>query len=572
MAYRALYREYRPRAFSEVIGQEHITTVLKNQVAADHIAHAYLFCGTRGTGKTTTARILARAVNCLDPVDGEPCGRCAACIAAMDESNGDIMELDAASNNGVDDARSIIEQAQYAPLSMRRRVFIIDEAHMLTTPAFNALLKTLEEPPAHVLFILATTEPQKLPATIISRCQRFDFHRLTCSDIVKTLETVLKKAGAEVDEEGLMLIARAADGGMRDALSLTDQCLSFIGDRVTKADVYDVLGSMDEGFLFELADALIASDAKKALTMLDEAVRGGRDLTVFANDLAAHVRALLLTKTCGDCADMLDCTKDAMARYAEQAARAGKSQLLLALELLLNAQSEMRFLPSPRTLLESVLVHVCRPEDTVSLDALTARLDRLEAGGSAVHAAASVEYAQSAPMQIKQEPIPQKPERPVPTDAALPAAQPPDDLVPPPEDAENGAPAPGFVRAEKNPLLATGPGPAVPPVGADAAGLWSAFLSELNRQNVLLHALAKYGVPLSLADSVLTVGFDGAHSVQRSSLTAPVNQTKLQTIIASIAPETRLSLVESRGGKAAAEEDVARAKALFGDKLKISDS
>ena len=201
MGFRALYRRYRPQTFSAVVGQEHITTTLKNQVSSGHISHAYLFCGTRGTGKTTTARILARAVNCLSPKDGDPCGSCDACLSAA-ENSGDIIEIDAASNNGVDDVRQLIESAQYAPMQLRRRVFIIDEVHMLTTPAFNALLKTLEEPPEHILFILATTEPQKLPATILSRCQRYDFHRHTVENIIQTLQGVLSEAGLAVEDEG----------------------------------------------------------------------------------------------------------------------------------------------------------------------------------------------------------------------------------------------------------------------------------------------------------------------------------------------------------------------------------
>ena len=235
MAYRALYRAYRPGLFSQMVGQEHITAILKNQVKEGQLSHAYLFCGPRGTGKTTTAKILSRAVNCEHPVEGEPCDRCPSCLISR-ETNGDIIEIDAASNTGVDNVRELISQAQFAPLQLKKRVFIIDEVHMLSTSAFNALLKTLEEPPAHVLFILATTEPQKLPATVISRCQRFDFHRFTAAHIIGYLQRVLEQSGVSAEPEGLRLIARAADGAMRDALSLTDQCLSFCGSHITAAD------------------------------------------------------------------------------------------------------------------------------------------------------------------------------------------------------------------------------------------------------------------------------------------------------------------------------------------------
>lgn len=243
MAYQALYRKYRPQLFADVLGQEHITTTLKNQVESGRVSHAYVFSGSRGTGKTTTAKILARAVNCAHPVNGEPCGECEYCLAAADSA--DIIELDAASNNGVDDVRAIIDKARFTPLKLKKKVYIIDEAHMLSRPAFNALLKTLEEPPEHVLFILATTEPQSIPATILSRCQRFDFHRIGVEDIISCVRSAVNKAGAEIDDEGLLVIARAAEGGMRDALSIADQCIAFCGNKVSARDIYGVLGGMD---------------------------------------------------------------------------------------------------------------------------------------------------------------------------------------------------------------------------------------------------------------------------------------------------------------------------------------
>ena len=429
MAYRALYRQYSPASFAEVIGQEHITTTLKNQVASDRPAHAYLFCGTRGTGKTTSARILARAVNCLSPEDGEPCGKCEACLITASEGAYDITEIDAASNNSVNDVRDLIENAQYAPLKLRRRVFIIDEVHMLSGPAFNALLKTLEEPPEHILFILATTEPQKLPATIISRCQRFDFHRLSIADIKQTLKSVLKKAGAVIEDGGLSLIARAAQGGMRDALSLADQCLAFCGDNVTTQNVYDVLGSMEDAFLFDMSNALLSSNAPESLRKLDSIMQSGRDLSVFAADLAAHFRALLLAKTCGRCEDLLDCTEDEMTRYLEQAKGTSEARLMLAVDRLIAAQNDMRYLPSPRALLESALIHICRPEDSVSIANLESRLDRLEAQlKDGIPAQKQQVAAQPAP---KAEPKPAKQEQK--QDEA-----PWIDLTPPPEDWQPG--------------------------------------------------------------------------------------------------------------------------------------
>jgi DNA polymerase III, subunit gamma and tau len=378
LARRALYREYRPETFSEVIGQDHITTILKNQVREGKLSHAYLFCGSRGTGKTSSAKILSRAVNCLDPKDGEPCGECTAC-RLIKNGSADVIEIDAASNNSVDNVRSLIEQAQFAPLELKYRVFIIDEVHMLSNAAFNALLKTLEEPPKHVLFILATTEPQKLPATIVSRCQRFDFHRLTIAHIVTNLTSVLSKAGASIEPNGLRLIARAADGGMRDALSLADQCLSYAGNSVSEQDVLDALGTVSSAMLEDTAKALLSGDAAGAVRALDEAVKNGRDLGVFLNDLSRHFRALLLSKTCGDCADLLDCTDDQMQRYLKTAKAADEARILYAMEQLLAVQSRLKLFTAPRIPIETAFVRICRPLDDTSLGALEARVALLEA-------------------------------------------------------------------------------------------------------------------------------------------------------------------------------------------------
>lgn len=578
MAYRALYRQYRPARFAEVIGQEHITTTLKNQVASDRPAHAYLFCGTRGTGKTTSARILARAVNCLSPEDGEPCGKCEACLITANESASDITEIDAASNNSVNDVRDLIENAQYAPLKLRRRVFIIDEVHMLSGPAFNALLKTLEEPPEHILFILATTEPQKLPATIISRCQRFDFHRLSITDIKQTLKSVLKKAGASIEDGGLSLIARAAQGGMRDALSLADQCLAFCGDNVTTKNVYDVLGSMEDAFLFDMSQALLASNAPEALRKLDSIMQAGRDLSVFAADLAAHFRALLLSKTCGRCEDLLDCTEDEMTRYLEQAKNTSEARLMLAVDRLIAAQNDMRYLPSPRALLESALIHICRPEDSVSLANLEARLDRLEAQMnegipsqlSAPKASVVAATASAAP----------KPEPKVAPSAPKTDEAPWTDLTPPPEEwlpdevyaPETVAPkaAPVSVPAPKSQPKAEQAQPsatAAKPSGTnDAAAIWREAIANI--PNMFVQALAREAVAIHFEHNTLTVGFTEAQEMKHKSLSAPINFEPTQRALQMVKPDAKLVITTTKAAPASGQAEEL-AKALFGDKLTI---
>lgn len=376
MEYQALYRRFRPTAFEGVVGQEHITRVLKNQVETGRTSHAYLFSGTRGTGKTSTAKILARAVNCLSPVNGEPCNECEACKTAS-EANVDIIELDAASNNGVDDMRALIEKAVFAPVKLRKKVYIIDEAHMLSGAAFNALLKTLEEPPAHVLFILATTEPHKIIPTITSRCQRFDFRRLSAHDIVACLESVIKSAGASIDKEGLEIIARKANGGMRDALSLADQCISFCGNNVSAADVNVILGSADFDTVYNMAELLINGDAPGILRLLDETIQG-RDIAVIMQDLTAHLRSLLLAKLCGSCSDILDCTEDDMQKLIKQAKNASEERLTRAIQILTKAQSDLKYYPQPRILTETALVKVCRPETETDISSVLDRIDVLE--------------------------------------------------------------------------------------------------------------------------------------------------------------------------------------------------
>ena len=377
MAYNALYRKYRPARFSEVIGQEHITEVLLNQVRSGRIAHAYLFSGTRGTGKTSTARICARAVNCLHPVDGEPCGECEACKLSLAGSI-DIVEMDAASNSGVSEMRSLLDKVEFAPIHLRTKVYIIDEAHMLSNSAENALLKTLEEPPEHLVFILATTEPQQLPATIISRCQRFDFRRLSMADLMSSTERILRDVGAEIEPDGLAAIARAADGGMRDCLSIADQCLSFGGRRITKDDVLTVLGSVDPDMLFDFAGSLIASDSAAVMRCIEKVVSAGRDLGVFVQDLSAHFRSLLFAKVLGPCRDILDCTDETMQRYIDQAATAGKARLERTLESLVKIQPELKWMTRPRVLLESTLMRLCHPEEQAEVSALIDRVEELE--------------------------------------------------------------------------------------------------------------------------------------------------------------------------------------------------
>lgn len=580
MAYRALYRTYRPGSFSQMVGQEHITAILKNQVQEEQLSHAYLFCGPRGTGKTTTAKVLSRAVNCLHPVNGEPCEQCQNCLVSR-EQNADIIEIDAASNTGVDNVRELISQAQFAPLQLKKRVFIIDEVHMLSTSAFNALLKTLEEPPAHVIFILATTEPQKLLPTIISRCQRFDFHRFTIAHIVGHLQNVLKQAGASIEPDGLRIIARAADGAMRDALSLTDQCLSFCGSKVTAKDVMAVLGTMDQDFLFNVTETLFNGDTKGCMEVVERIAASGSSLNVFVADLSAHLRNLLLTKSCGDCQDILECTDDTMARYQKQAKGLSQERLLYALEQLMKAQGEMKYYPTPRYMLESVLMRIAYPLEDKSTEALLSRiaaleekLKKLEEGGlslpaqapSPVQASQPVQTPPPAPVQTAQAPQKAAPEDVPPWEEEyIPEAPPEEGYLPylPEEPAPKAPPAPRVQPAPtvQSPQAAPAPSPA-PSAGGEADALWKQVLNALLKENPMVYRCAKLGEVKELDNSRLVISFAPEYAGKLSVINSPRNLSALQGILTRLKPGVTAVLMEQK-----ADPAEQKLRELFGDKL-----
>ena len=315
MSYLALYRKYRPYVFNDVIGQEHIVRTLKNQISSHRVAHAYLFSGSRGTGKTTIAKIFARAVNCPSPVEGSACGECETCKKVKESAAMNVIEIDAASHNGVDNIREINDEVKYTPAVGKYKVYIIDEVHMLSTGAFNALLKTLEEPPAHVIFILATTDPQKIPVTILSRCQRFDFKRISTNEIEHTMRKYMEKEQIDIEEDALAYIARLADGGMRDALSILEQSISFYyGETITLDKVQYLVGAVDTSILFKMVDAIVSQNANDMLALCEEVNVQGRSLRQFASDLLEHCRNLLVAKTTNGGSDVLDYSGEHVAR------------------------------------------------------------------------------------------------------------------------------------------------------------------------------------------------------------------------------------------------------------------
>lgn len=379
MSYTALYRKWRPTSFEEVRGQDHIVKTLKNQINSGRIGHAYLFCGTRGTGKTSIAKIFARAVNCEHPVDGSPCGECSMCRQIAEGASLNVVEIDAASNNGVENIRDIREQVQYPPTDGRYRVYIIDEVHMLSIGAFNALLKTLEEPPSYVIFILATTEVHKIPITILSRCQRYDFKRISIDTIAGRLAELTQAEQIDVDDRALRYVARAADGSMRDALSLLDQCVAFhFGEKLTYDNVLEVLGAVDNRVFSKLFQAVLASDTKACIREIEEMIIQGRDLSQLVNDFVWYMRNLLIAKTTDEPGDMLDMSEENLAVLKEEAAGVDMETLMRYIRIFSELSGQLRYASQKRILVEIAFIKLTTPSMEQNLDSILQRITLLE--------------------------------------------------------------------------------------------------------------------------------------------------------------------------------------------------
>ncbi len=379
MSYTALYRKFRPDQFGDVKGQDHIVKTLRNQIMADRIGHAYLFCGTRGTGKTTVAKILAKAVNCEHPNGGDPCNQCASCRAIAAGAAMNVIEIDAASNNGVDNIREIREEVEYPPVEGKYKVYIIDEAHMLSAGAFNALLKTLEEPPSYVIFILATTDVQKIPVTILSRCQRYDFRRIGQDTILGRLQELMKAEQVDAEEKALRYIAKKGDGSLRDSLSLLDQCIAFyLGETLTYDRVLEVLGAVDTEVFSDLLRKIIAGDIVNVIRSLDTLTMQGRDLMQFVNDFTWYMRNLMLLKASDDMEDVLDVSSENLQQLREEAAMIRDDTLMRFIRVFSELASRIRYASNRRVQLEMALIKLCRPETERDELSLLERIRKLE--------------------------------------------------------------------------------------------------------------------------------------------------------------------------------------------------
>ncbi len=379
MSYQALYRKYRPKDFSNVKGQEHIVTTLNNQIKGDRIGHAYLFCGTRGTGKTTVAKIFAKAVNCENPKENGPCGECAMCRAIEEQSSMNVVEIDAASNNRVDDIRQVIDEVQYSPAEGKFKVYIIDEVHMLSVSAFNALLKTLEEPPSYLIFILATTEAHKIPLTILSRCQRYDFKRISVDTIAERLKELLDREGIEAEERALTYIARQADGALRDGLSLLEQCISFyFGKKLTYENVLNVLGAVDQSVYHRLLQALAENRVNGVMDVVAGIVEQGKDLTQFVNEFVWYLRNILVVKTSEEPADLVDMSEESLQEMKTFAEQVELEMIFRYIRILSALAGDMKYSNNKRVMLEVAFIKLCRPQLEKDYDSLVNRLHNLE--------------------------------------------------------------------------------------------------------------------------------------------------------------------------------------------------
>ncbi|MCF6462104.1 DNA polymerase III subunit gamma/tau [Clostridium sp. Cult1] len=493
--YQALYRQYRPKTFDEVLGQEHITTTLKNQIQKGNIGHAYLFSGTKGTGKTSTAKIFSRAVNCLNPVEGNPCNECEICKGILDESIMDIIEMDAASNNSVDDIRELRDKVVYPPSRARYKIYIVDEVHMLSKGAFNALLKTLEEPPQHLIFILATTEMERLPQTILSRCQRFDFKRILNKDIVANMEKICSELNIPVEEKVLRLIARNSDGAMRDALSLLDQCISYKDKELTYEDALDILGISNSDLLFSIVDDIEKKDIQNLLLKIDQIIQQGKDINQFIKDLIYHFRNLLIVKTSNNSADILDMDDETVSMYIKQSENISLDLILKSLDTLNKSENQAKWATQPRIILEMAAIKLVNLEEQASLEERIKKLETIINNGK-INIGKSIE---TKAIEKPKKKIEEKEDLKKPKD------------IQPLQIVDDGKEL-SFNTIKKE---------------------WEKIMGIVKENNIRTHAFLKEGRLVSFSNNSLSIGYKDGYGIHREAMERPNNKELVEKVVSS---------------------------------------
>jgi len=499
MEHKALYRKFRPKTFDEVIGQEHLTHTLKNQILSDHIAHAYLFSGIRGTGKTSTAKIFARALNCLNPQEGDPCNVCENCISALEDRGMDVIEIDAASNNGVDDIRDLREKIKYPPSKMKYKVYIIDEVHMLSIGAFNALLKTLEEPPSYAIFIFATTEIHKIPATILSRCQKYELKRIQLKDIENLLGRICQASNFTYEQDALAQIASLSEGAARDALSILDQCFAVNTDKHINLEVLtEVLGLVTEEIILQMIEGLQKQDSKGVLTLLNDIVSSGKDIKRFMGQLIEYMRFMMLSKVSNDLSNLISMPDENLQRIKDQSDNLSLSLIMRSIDILTQIDMDIKWSSNSRVILEVGLIKIMQPDLEQSIESLTQRIEQLESRPVSMPSSPPIiEKIQASPTsQPAKAPVEEKPVEPA--EVTKPYVQ---------------------VEAESNDEL---------------EDLWEEVLEEVKKVKIGTHALLIDGKFKGVREGSLCVAYGEGYGFHMIAIEKPENRVIVEQAIERI--------------------------------------
>lgn len=538
MSYKAIYRRFRPKSFEDLVGQEHISTILKNQIKTDNIAHAYLFSGIRGTGKTSAAKIFARAVNCTSPIDGDPCNKCEICLASLDESLMDIVEIDAASNNKVEDIRELRESINYPPSKGRYKVYIVDEVHMLSTSAFNAFLKTLEEPPSYVIFILATTEQQKIPATIVSRCQRYEFKRISSEDISKNMAKICSELDIEVEDRTLRLIARNSEGAMRDALSILDQVVAISDGKIEYEEVLDSLGSVNGEVLVSLVDSLIQRDASELFEKIEKIIKSGKDPIRLLKDMITFFRSMVIVKSGANYREILDEPDEVLDEIEKKSGKIEMDRLMDCIDVMSEAESTMKYATQPRITLEITAMKLLEAGER---EKLISRIEKLEN----IINSGKIEISRDAKPEGREK---RTPEREVKKEK---------------------------VQAEEDGWKKEAELSSKDIAFNDILEEWPEALKYVKKKKIALHALLVEGKVVKFKNGVLTIQFGDQFGFHKDAIEKEHNKKAVEEILADYFKSSlavNFTMEDERGPEEDGEDLLQGVVEIFGsEKLKIED-